>query len=98
MNDEQLNGFFKAARSAKPDTAPAEYGFETRLLARLRTERELSVAWPAIAWRLVPAFVAVVAAIGVWIIATSSMNSTDLRSAIAGDEGEPTLVTYFTGD
>ena len=34
--DSQLDALFRAARADAPDTARAEYGFETRLLARLR--------------------------------------------------------------
>jgi|GEM_PF-5119885 len=39
--DDRLDWMFAAARVARQDTARAEYGFETRLLARLRVEREL---------------------------------------------------------
>ena len=98
MKDEQLNRLFKTARGARPDTASAEYGFETRLRARLRAEREQPVPWPAVAWKLMPAFVVIVLAVGVWILATPGIGPTDLRSAIGGDDVERTLVTYFTGD
>ena len=98
MNDEPLNGLFKAARRVKPDTSRAEYGFETRLVARLRAERERSAPWQAVAWRLMPAFAVIVVAAGLWMVAAPSSSRTDIRSAIADDEGERTLVTYFTGD
>ncbi|HUI08065.1 MAG TPA: hypothetical protein VL486_13785 [Verrucomicrobiae bacterium] len=98
MNDEQLNELFRAARTDRADTSRAEYGFETRLAARLRAERERFVPWPAIAWRLAPAFAVIVAAAAVWLMATPGINSTDLRSAIADDEVERMLVTHFTGD
>ncbi|MEI6085435.1 MAG: hypothetical protein WCS70_14205 [Verrucomicrobiota bacterium] len=52
---------FKAAREAKPDTSRAEYGFETRLLARLRAERSQPISW-----RLLPVFAAIVLMLGVW--------------------------------
>jgi len=52
---------FKVVREAKPDTSRAEYGFETRLLARLRAERSQPIAW-----RLLPVFAAVVIVLGVW--------------------------------
>lgn len=57
---------FKAARATKPDTSRVEYGFETRLLARLRTERSQPVAWFAWTWKLMPVFAAVVLALGIW--------------------------------
>ncbi|HXI84239.1 MAG TPA: hypothetical protein VNL17_09130 [Verrucomicrobiae bacterium] len=95
MNDDQLNKLFAAARGVKPDTSRAEYGFETRLMAHLRTEREQAVPWYAFAWKLVPAFAAIVVALGVWTYAGS--NITDLQSAIAGDHEENALATYVTG-
>ena len=56
-----LEKLFQAARAMKPDTACAEFGFETRLLARLRAERSRPVTW-----RLLPVFAAVVLVLGVW--------------------------------
>jgi hypothetical protein len=98
MNDDRLNELFDAARRVKPDTARVEYGFETRLLARLRTEREQLVPWPTFAWKLMPVFAVIVVAAGLWMAVAPSTNLTDLQGAIAGDEGERTLVTHFTGD
>ena len=98
MNDDQLNGLFRAARAVKHDTSHAEYGFEARLLSRLRTEREEFVPWYGFAWRLVPALAAIVVAAGLWVIAAPNRSRTDTRSAIADDEGERTLVTFFTGE
>ena len=60
MNDEQLNRLFQAARAGRPDTARAEYGFETRLLALLRANRKQPAPWYAFTWKLMPAFAAVV--------------------------------------
>jgi hypothetical protein len=98
MNDEQLNELFKAARTVKPDTARAEYGFETRLLARLRAESEEFVPWYGFAWRLIPAFATIVVVVGFWMIAAPGTGLTDIQGAIADDVGERTLVTHFTGD
>ena len=85
MNDEQLNKLFQAAR-AKPDTSRVEYGFETRLMARLRTD---AAPWFAMAWRLVPVFAAIVVALGVWNYA----GSTDLQAAIDSESNELTALT-----
>jgi hypothetical protein len=95
MNDEKLDKLFAAARGVKPDTARAEYGFETRLTARLRAEREQDMPWYAFAWKLVPTFAAVVVALGVWTFIDS--NAGDLQSAITGDHDETTLAAFFTG-
>ena len=92
MNDERLDKLFAAARGTKSDTSRAEYGFETRLIARLR---EQPMPWYAFAWKLIPAFAAIVVALGVWTYTGSNM--TDLQSAIAGDHEENALATYVTG-
>ena len=98
MNDEQLNKLFQAARGVKPDTSRAEYGFETRLLAALRSQREHAMPWYALAWKLTPVFAAVVIVLGVWTMAGPGANSTDLQSAIGGDHEENALMTYLTGE
>jgi hypothetical protein len=95
MNDEKLDKLFATARGVKPDTSRAEYGFETRLMAHLRTERGPTMPWYAFAWKLVPTFAAVVVALGVWTFIDS--NTGDLQSAITGDHDENTLATFFTG-
>ena len=62
--DPQLDALFRAARSEAPDTARAEFGFEARLMARLREERGAGIfAW---AWKLAPFFAAVALAAGWW--------------------------------
>jgi len=95
MNDERLDKLFASARGVKPDTSRAEYGFETRLMAHLRAQREQPMPWYAFAWKLVPAFAAVVVALGVWTYTSS--NITDLQSAIAGDHEENALASYLAG-
>jgi hypothetical protein len=95
MNDEKLDKLFTTARGIKPDTARAEYGFETRLMANLRAERQTAAPWYAFAWKLVPTFAAVVVALGVWTFIDS--NAGDLQSAITGDHDETTLAAFFTG-
>jgi len=98
MNDEELNQLFRSARAHQPDTSRAEYGFETRLLARLRTDREQPAPWYAFTWKLMPAFAAVVVVIGVRTVMELGADSNSLQTAIAGDHEENTLVTYLTGD
>jgi hypothetical protein len=97
MNDEQLNNLLAGARQSPPDTARVEFGFETRLLARLRAERKQPVLWAAWTWRLMPAFAAVVLALGVWNYATLVTEETDVATALA-DSSEQELVAYYTGE
>lgn len=98
MNDEQLNKLFQAVRADRSDTSRAEHGFETRLLAFLRSNREQPAPWYAFTWKLMPAFAAVVVALGVWTVTESGAGSNDLQTAITGDHEEDTLMTYLTGD
>ncbi|HZJ17925.1 MAG TPA: hypothetical protein VFD27_22930, partial [Chthoniobacteraceae bacterium] len=78
--DSQLDALFRAARADAPDTARAEYGFETRLLARLREERGASLfSW---AWKLAPFFAAVAMA-AVWWGQLSIVQVETTASAVA---------------
>jgi hypothetical protein len=95
MNDDKLDNLFAAAREVKPDTARAEYSFETRLMAHLRSERERALPWYAFTWKLIPTFAAVVVALGVWTFIDSGTGG--LQSAITGDHDETTLAAFFTG-
>lgn len=95
MNDK-LDKLFQAARNAKRDTSRVEYGFETRLMARIRAEQEVELPWFAFAWKLMPVFAAVVIALGVWNFAGAEPG--DLALAITGSHEETLLVTRLTGE
>jgi hypothetical protein len=98
MNDEQLDKLFEAARAAKPNTSPTEFGFETRLLARIRAEAQQQLPWFAFAWKLMPAFAVVVLALGVWNLTNVEFGPADLHAAVAGDTEESFVAGYMTGD
>ena len=73
IDNHRLDEFFAAARRAVPETSRLEYAFETRLLARLREEREVSVlTW---AWRLSPFFAAVALALTLWSSAAAEQET-----------------------
>jgi hypothetical protein len=95
--DDRLRRLFAAARESEPDTAQVEYGFETRLLARLRAERARPALWAAWTWRLIPAFAAVVLALGLWNFAAPAVDGSDLATALTRSS-EQDLVAYFTGE
>ena len=97
MNDDQLDKLFSKARTAKPDTSRAEYGFETRLMTRLHADRGQATPWFALAWRLIPLFAVIVIALGAWNYSGSTAIA-DLRTALADDPDESALVSYFTGE
>jgi hypothetical protein len=95
--DDRLERLFAVARTARTDTARVEYGFETRLLARLRAERERPALWAAWTWRLIPAFAGVVLALGVWHCAVPGGEDADPATALAAGFDQE-LVAYFTGE
>jgi len=64
--DDQLDSLFALARAQRRNTSSMEYAFETRLLARLRAEREPSSIWAMVSWRMMPFFAACVLALAVW--------------------------------
>jgi hypothetical protein len=67
MNDSSsLDPLFAHARDLRPDTARAEFAFETRLLARLRgARRPASFGMGLLAWRVMPYLALVVLGLGV---------------------------------
>jgi hypothetical protein len=95
MNDERLNQLFQAARGSRPDTSRAEYGFETRLLAALRENREQLAPWAALTWRLMPVFAAIVVVTGVWSYNVQSQTATE---AALGTGAETAFAGLLGGD
>ncbi len=95
MNDEQLNQLFQAVRGSRPDTSRAEYGFETRLLAALRENREQPTPWAALTWRLTPVFAAIVVVTGVWSYSVQSQTATE---AALGTGEETAVAGLFGGE
>ena len=65
-SDADLDALFAQTRARRPDTSKAEYAFESRLLARLREERETSAIWAMVSWRLAPLFAVGVLALTLW--------------------------------
>lgn len=95
-SDRQLDDLFRASRTMPPDTARAEFGFETRLMARILEEREQSGWLAAWAWKLCPVFACVVVALTVWVLGTTADTVSDLRDAVVGaSTDEVALAQYF---
>ncbi len=91
-NPDPLDALFAAARQQRPDTSRAEYGFETRLMARLRERRQpdpvslLSV----MSWRLAPFLAMCVVALALWQSNVSSESddattAAGLNNPVAGE-------------
>ncbi len=96
--DEKLERLFAEARKAELYVPEVEHGFETRLMARIRAEREGRMPLLLWAWRLIPVFVSIVILLGIWVYMSESNQRIDL-SAVAGIGSEETMLTAFlTGE
>ncbi len=96
--DEKLDRLFAEARKAELYDPKIEYGFETRVMARVRMEREGRMPLLLWAWRLVPVFLSVVILLGIWTYVSTPDQRIDL-SAVAGIGNEETMLTaYLTGE
>ena len=83
-NEEKLNELFRVARTAPPDTSRAEFAFETRLLARIRAEREDAGWFGVLSWKLCPAFGAIALALAIWLVADGTRTTDDFRDGVIG--------------
>ena len=95
--ESQLDALFRAARTGETDTARAQFGFETRLMARLREDRGTSIfAW---AWKLAPFFAAIALAAGWWgrlsMAQVETTASAAAEVALKGDDHA--LMSFVTG-
>ena len=78
-NDEKIDRLFAAARKAEPYKTEIEYGFETRLMAKIRANRERQMPFLLWAWRLIPVFVSIVIFLGIWTYSSRYSSMTDLE-------------------
>ena len=95
--NDPLAPLFRAAREDAPDFGRLEYGFETRVLARIREERGTS--WLTWATRLCPFAAALAIAAGVWTYMHWE-DSPDGESVVDAVRlaGVPVLDYYLGGD
>ena len=95
MNDESLDKLFARAREAgTQDTSRVEFGFETRLAARMTAEQTFA-PWP---WRLLPFFaaLAIFACWNTWHDSTGK--ELQIRVAMAEQSDDISLLENVTGD
>ena len=88
---DKLEKLFQATRAAHPDTARVEFGFETRLLARLRRE---PAPWFIFAWKLLPFFAVVVLVLGAWNYVSAPL---DLPAILDSHANGDLLVNALAG-
>ncbi len=81
-SDSQLDALFALARDRRPDTSASEFAFETRLMARLRAQRDTGSAWAMVSWRLMPLFGACVVGLFFWQseLAAESSDAAEIAS------------------
>ena len=95
--EEKLSALFAAARADERDTARAEFGFETRLAARLHEENSSSLfAW---AWKLCPFFAALALAASWWgHVNLRAEAATQILTEATQPNEELVLLSYMTGE
>ena len=98
QNDTKLDALFAAARKAEPRGLDMEHGFETRLMARIRAEREGKAPFFVWTWRLMPVFLALIVLMGVWAFISESHSPIDLSAITRIGNEESTLIAYLAGE
>jgi hypothetical protein len=96
--DNDLDKLFAAARKAELYKTEHEFGFETRVLARIRADRagnRLFLFW---AWRLMPFFVSVAICLAIWLSFFEPSHSSDLIAAAGSGYEDAVVVAYLAGE
>jgi hypothetical protein len=97
-NEDKLDGLFAAALKAEHYKKEIECGFETRLMAKIRAERERQKPFSLWAWRLIPVFASVVIFLGIWIYSSRYSHMTDLSAITGIANEETTMVAFLAGE
>jgi len=96
--DAKLDMLFTAARKAQLYPLEREYGFETRVMARIRAERESQRSFLLWEWRLIPFFVSLIIFLGIWTYASESRPTIDLSALTHSGNEEAVLTAYLAGE
>ena len=97
-DDDGLERLFAAARKSQPYNANLEYGFETRVMAKLRAQRGGQKPFSSWAWRLMPAFVSAVLILGIWVFLAEYRQLVDMNLIMGINNEETMLVASLTGE
>jgi hypothetical protein len=98
LNDEKLDRLFAAARKAVHYNTNAEYGFETRVMARIRAEEKRQIPFFQWAWRFIPVFASIVIVLGIWVYSTMYTPMADLNTLTSVSNEDTTVVAYLAGE
>jgi hypothetical protein len=94
-SNDPLDELFAAVRAEAPDTERAQFGFETRLLARIREER--SGSWFSCAWKLSPYFAALALVAGAWGYANYDVFPDGESVTATLQQGGLSVLEYYLG-
>jgi hypothetical protein len=96
MTDAELDALFTRAREKRPDTSRQEYGFETRVAARIKEERETDARsiWAMVSWRMLPIFATCVLALVILQSHVSHANDIDTVANVL-DNPEGVVLSGF---
>ena len=97
MNDQDLSDLLGNARAAsrRADFSAQEYGFETRLAARLTALPAAGMSAVHIIWRMAAGCAAMVGVMGVWFIVVQSPTETEDDLTAFWDGGQISLDADF---
>jgi hypothetical protein len=98
MDDENLDRLFAAARRAEPYRSEIEYGFETRLMAKIRARNEGRAPYLLWSWRLIPVFISLIILIGIWTYTAESPSVIDINAITRIGNEEAMLTAFLTGE
>jgi hypothetical protein len=98
QDKDRLDRLFDAVRKAEPYESNREYGFETRVMAKIRMLRKREEPFPIWAWRLVPIFLSIVIFLGIWTYGSEVYQMPDLSAVARIGNEESMLVAYLTGE
>lgn len=97
-SEDRLKELFEAARAIRPDTSTVEEYFEARLLTRIQENRSGTSLLSGWAWKLMPAFTALVLMLGVVNLAIEPENSQDVFSNLTNGHEEHVVLSSLTGE
>lgn len=96
--DNNLDRLFAAARRAELYKTEGEYGFETRVLARIRADRTENRSFLLWAWRLMPFFASVVICLAIWLSFFEPSHASDLIAGAGSGYEDAVVVSSLAGE
>lgn len=96
--DNNLDRLFAVARKAELYKKEREYGFETRVLSRIRANRTENRSFLLWAWRLMPFFASVVICLAIWISFFEPTHASDLIAGAGSGYEDAVVVSCLAGE